>query len=54
MSYQGASETRQAHGVGPQNTVFRRPRFQIAVCGSGSGTRLGVVVVAAPSPRRDS
>ena len=33
-------------GPGPQNTVFRRPCFQIAVHGSGEGARLGVRVVA--------
>jgi hypothetical protein len=36
----------------PQNTVFRRPCFQIAVHPSGDGAQLGVRVVAAPAGRR--
>jgi hypothetical protein len=33
----------------PQNTVFRRPCFQIAIQPSGDGAQLGVRVVAAPA-----
>ncbi|HYV47546.1 MAG TPA: hypothetical protein VFA20_21950 [Myxococcaceae bacterium] len=36
----------------PQNTVFRRPCFQIAVQPSGEGAQLGVQVVAAPKSGR--
>lgn len=44
------SERRPLYGP-PQNTVFRRPCFQIAVCVGGAGAVLGVRVVAAPAGR---
>lgn len=47
--HHGQGPTNQVPGA-PQNTVFRRPCFQIAVHGSGSGARLGVRVMAAPAP----
>lgn len=50
MSRSGQSDSRPPGGSGPQNTVFRRPCFQIAVNGSGAGARLGVRVVASPGP----
>ena len=46
MSHSGPRDPRPPAGSGPQNTVFRRPCFQIAVNGSGEGARLGVRVVA--------
>ena len=46
MSHSGPRDPRPQAGSGPQNTVFRRPCFQIAVQGSGEGARLGVRVVA--------
>ncbi|HEY8209691.1 MAG TPA: hypothetical protein VIG99_19525 [Myxococcaceae bacterium] len=47
MSHSNSGDSRPpGGGSGPQNTVFRRPCFQIAVNGSGEGARLGVRVVA--------
>jgi len=48
MSHSSNGDARPPNGSGPQNTVFRRPCFQIAVQGSGEGARLGVRVVASP------
>ena len=50
MSYPGGNGKPQ--GAPVQNTVFRRPCFQIAVNPSGDGAQLGVLVVAAPAQRR--
>jgi len=44
--------SRPPAGPAPQNTVFRRPCFQIAIYPSGEGSQLGVQVVAAPASRR--
>jgi hypothetical protein len=56
MSDQGSREAvaEQTPERGPQNTVFRRPCFHIAVNGSGAGATLGVQVVAAPPRHRES
>ena len=49
MSQEPNSGPRPKSGSAPQNTVFRRPCFQIAVQPSGDGARLVVRVVAAPA-----
>jgi hypothetical protein len=54
MSAQGSRGDGRPMGSAPQNTVFRRPCFQIALSGTGPGARLGVRVVAAPPQHRGS
>lgn len=50
MSQDNANgSSRPKGGSSPQNTVFRRPCFQIAIQPSGDGAQLGVRVVAAPA-----